>query len=264
MELFDALQVIASSGRQGGDELMALVEAELHQSLEGYVLGTWPSRLQQEKLNVLTVPAAWSDQMSNDVSAGRWNCRALDSLPWALARAVLMADPSAATRTVAALDWGYGRATLTLVHEGAPAFVRCLKDCGYQQTLAAVQNELRLPTNDAEKVLQRHGLADGGGGVVADALAEPLHGLEHQLRRTLGYWQGQARGVKAETLYLFGGGAALRGGATRLAAALDLPVQPWDLKPQRAADAERLPSAYLLGPALAASALAWEASWPAA
>lgn len=267
MVLCDAVQVDAAAARNGaGEEFNSHVEAELHQSLDGYVVGSWPAALQAEKLNVVTVPAAWSDCVSADVRAGRWNCRAIDSLPWALARAIRMAEPAGSERTVAALDWGYGRATLTLVHQGAPAFVRGLKDCGFQSAIAAVETQLRLSTRDAERALKRHGLDadDGAATVLVDALAEPVHCLERELRRTFGYWQSQSRGVKPEALVLFGGGAALRGLATRLATTLDLPTQNWDLKPYRPTDAERLPPAYLLGPALAASALAWEASWPQA
>ncbi len=267
MVLCDAVQVDAAVARNGaGEEFNSHVEAELHQSLDGYVIGSWPAALQTEKLNVVTVPAAWSDCLSADVTAGRWNCRAIDSLPWALARAIRMTEPAGSERTVAALDWGYGRATLTLVHQGAPAFVRGLKDCGFQRAIAAVETQLRLSVRDAERALQRYGLDsdDGAAAVLIDALAEPLYCLERELRRTLGYWQSQSRGVNAEALILFGGGAPVRDLATRWAATLDLPTQNWDLKPHRAADVERLPPAYLLGPALAASALAWEASWPQA
>jgi Tfp pilus assembly PilM family ATPase len=268
MSLCDAVQVAASSTRRGSsEEFAAQVEAELHQSLDGYVIASWPAALQQEKLNVVTVPAAWSDSISDDVAASRWNCRRIDPLPWALARAIVMADPAAATRTIAALDWGYARATFTLVHQGAPALVRCLKDCGFQQTIAAVESQLRLSTPDAERVLQRYGLDDAGAGtagVLASALTASLQRLEAEVRRTLGYWQGQTRGVRPDSLVLFGGGASLSGLSQRLATSLEVPVSPWTLPPARPEDAERLPPAHLLGPALAASALAWEATWPSA
>jgi hypothetical protein len=261
MVLCDAVQVDAvAAARRDGSGLLELVESELHQSLAGYVVAAWPGNLQADKLNVVAVPAAWSDQASSDVAAGGWNCRALDALPWALARAVALAEPAGEPRTVAALDLGYGRSTLTLVHDGAPAFVRCLKDCAYQQVLAAASARLRLPEPDAEKVLARHGLRPGDppAAVLADALAAPLAQLERELRRTLGYWQSQSRGVKAEAVYLFGGGASLAGLADRLAAMLDLPVAVWTLPHENPANGDVLPPPHLLGPALAASALAWE------
>jgi Tfp pilus assembly PilM family ATPase len=268
MALCDAVQVGAMVARRGAaEEFAAQVEAELHQSLDGYVLASWPASLQQEKLNVMTVPAAWSDSVSDDVAAGRWNCRRIDALPWTLARAIVMADSTAPTRTIAALDWGYGRATLVLVHQGSPALVRCLKDCGFQQTIAAVESQLRVSTADAERILQRYGLDDAGGGsasVLTESLTASLQRLEGEVRRTLGFWQGQTRGVRPDAFVLFGGGASLSGLSQRLSATFDLPVMPWSLATARPEDAERLPPAHLLGPALAASALAWEATWPSA
>ena len=261
MVLCEAVQVEgAASQAPVADELIARVEAETHQSLEGYVVASWPAFLQSSKLNVITIPEAWSNQVSGDVAAGRWNCRMIEALPWALARAVgLAAAP--AQGPIAALDWGYNRATICLVKDGAPAFVRCLKDCGYQQTVAAVEAAFRLPTADAERTLHRYGAGDlsGASDALGDALAEVFHRLNHEIRRTLGYWQSQSQGLKPETIYLFGGGASLRGVEERLSPLVELPVRVWNLPPENAADAERLPPAHLLGPALAASALAWEA-----
>ncbi len=270
MALCETVQVekpVAS--RRGGDNLAAVVEAEMHQSLAGRVMGSWPASLQAGKLNVVTAPTAWSDRIAADVASSRWNCRAVDSLPWALARAATMADAPHPLRTVAALDWGYARATMCLVHEGKPAIVRCLKDCGFAAFVAAAEEALRVTAGDAELLLQRHGLsnadAEGAGdGAVGEALADPLHALERELRRTLGYWQSQTRGARPERLYLFGAGASLAGIDRQLASTLDLDVQPWRLPAERPAEADRLPPAHLLGPALAASALAWEDAWPTA
>ena len=106
------------------------------------------------RINVVTAPAAWSDQVSADVAAGRWNCRVIDSLPWALARAACHGSGAdALPTTVAVLDWGYARATLCLIHDGAPAMVRCLKDCGFAGVVAAAQAALRVAEEDAETLL---------------------------------------------------------------------------------------------------------------
>jgi Tfp pilus assembly PilM family ATPase len=270
MALCEALQVDApASRRSGSGELAALVAAETHQSAEDRILGSWPARLQAGKINVISAPSAWSDQVSADVAAARWNCRAVDALPWALARAACLADAPRPLRTVAALDWAHGRATICLVHEGAPAIVRCLKDCGFASFVAAAQQALRVSPSDAELLLLKHGLSgvanESGGGestAIDDALVEPLHRLERELRRTLGYWQSQTRGTRPERMYLFGAGASLRGIDRLLSKTLDLDVQRWHLPAEQAADADLLPPAHLLGPALAASALAWEDAWP--
>ncbi|HYO25648.1 MAG TPA: hypothetical protein VEQ85_11955 [Lacipirellulaceae bacterium] len=252
-------------------DLIALVEADLHQSLSGYVLASWPTNLPEGKLNVLAVPEAWSDQVSGDIAAGRWNCRALDALPLALARAVRISDATVESRTVAALDWGVGRATLCLIHHGAPTLTRVLRDCSFQNAIDAVSRRLRLSEADVVRALHQYaspGAAPGDDSgaprsaapdLLAAALREPLYGLEQELRRTLGYWQTQTRGVRPDSLVLFGGGASWAGLAPHLAGLLNLPVARWQLDAEDPA-AESLPPAYLLGPAAAASALAWEAS----
>jgi Tfp pilus assembly PilM family ATPase len=170
----------------------------------------------------------------------------------------------------AVLDWGYVRPTLCLVHNGAPAIVRCLKDCGYAGVVASAQRALRIGEQDAELLLRRHGVSDRGDAsgnsatAVDDLLAEPLNALEREVRRTLGYWQSQTRGVRPERMYLFGAGASLAGIERWLASALEIDVQRWQLPPDRPQSAERLPPSHLLGPALAASALAWEGLWSTA
>jgi type IV pilus assembly protein PilM len=272
MALCECLQIDAPpSSRRSSAGLETLVAAETQQSSEGRVLGAWPAGLQAGKLNVMTAPAAWSDKVAADIMAARWNCRVIDALPWALARAACMADAPHPLRTVAALDLGYARATMCLIHEGAPAIVRCLKDCGFAEFVAATERALRLSHKDAALLLHQHGVPDGAQrsayapNAVDDALIEPLHHLEREVRRTLGYWQSQTRGMRPERLYIFGAGATLRGIRQGLVDALDLDdVRTWSLPPERSDDAATLPPAHLLGPALAASALAWEDVWPAA
>src|SRR5262245_40118731 len=125
MALCEAIQVeTPTSHRRSEADLAALVEAETHHSLADRVLGTWPAALPPGRTNVMTAPIAWSDQLSADVAAARWNCRAVDSLPWALARAATMAAAPAEPPLSVVIDWGYARATMCLVHQGAPAAVR--------------------------------------------------------------------------------------------------------------------------------------------
>jgi Tfp pilus assembly PilM family ATPase len=254
--------------RRAGDELAAIVEAETHQSLEGRLVASWPAVLQAGRVNVISAPVAWSDRLASDVAAGRWNCRALESLPWALARAAWMAEAPQPPATVAALDWGYARATLCLVHQGTPAIVRRLKDCGFGDFVSTIQKALRVNAHDAELLIERHGLANPDSersaeapSAIYDALADRLDELERELRRTLGYWQSQTRGTRPERMYLFGAGASLAGVDRRLSATLELDVRTWSLPSERSAAETTLPPSHLLGPALAASALAWEDQW---
>jgi Tfp pilus assembly PilM family ATPase len=264
MALCETAQVdVPKAPRWGKADLVRSAEAETQQSFAGHVIDWWPARLKSDRLNVIAAPLAWSDQLSADVAAAGRHCRLIDALPWTLARAVSMVQPADAPATTIAFDWGYDGATLCLIHERTPALVRRLKDCGYQQMVAAIERELRLDQRDAENLLHKYGLSCSGASAtcasaVEHALAEPLERLHRELKRTLTYWNGQARGSLPQTIYLFGGGASLSGIETRLRQFSNLDVQLWSLAPENPADAEFLPPGHLLGPALGLSALALE------
>src|SRR5262245_12877016 len=53
MVLCETVQVSVSAAQRGDDELAASVEAELHESLAGHVLASWPANLSPEKVNVV-------------------------------------------------------------------------------------------------------------------------------------------------------------------------------------------------------------------
>lgn len=263
MPLCEVAQVDAALvDKRGSSALLRAVEAETHQTLADHVVDWRPSTLKADRLNVVTAPRRWSDQASADVAAAGRHCRTIDALPWALARAVGMVHRGDPRSAAVALDWGHSTASVCLVHAGAPALVRRLKDCGYETAVSAAASELRLNERDAEGLLQKYGLdCTGGSAACATAmesvLREPLAQLERELKRTLHHWRGQARDAVPNAIYLFGGGASLAGIERRLSKTLDIEVRVWSLPPENSADS--LPPAHLLGPALGLSALAWEA-----
>jgi Tfp pilus assembly PilM family ATPase len=260
----ELLQINAAVGKRGGaaPDLIRSVETESQRSMRHRVLDAWPIDENNRRLNVVTAPKPWADQLSADVAAAGRRCRVLDALPWALARAARLAgdaetDPA---RPFVALDWGYSRATLVFVDRGVPAHVRLLRDCGYEQSIAAAERELRLPTRDAEIVLARHGFAAGAGAAstVAAVLTRPFDRLIAEIRRTFGYWQGLTRGASPVRIVVFGGGGALAGVDRKLSEALAIDAVVWRLPFEAAGDAgERHPTC-LYGAAAGLSALAWE------
>ncbi len=263
MPLCEVAQVDAAiAEKRGAAALLRAIEAETHQTLEDHVVDWRPSPLKPDRLNVVTAPRRWSDQVSADVAAAGRHCRAIDALPWALARAVGMVHRVDPPTAAVAVDWGHSTATACLVHGGAPALVRRLKDCGYQTIVAAAQSELRLDERDAEALLQKYGLSCPGASAqcaatMASVVAEPLDRFHRELKRTLHYWHGQARDAVPEVIYLFGGGASLVGVAERMSEALGIETRIWNLPPETSSEADHLPPAHLLGPALGLSALAW-------
>jgi Tfp pilus assembly PilM family ATPase len=164
----DVVQMDAPAAKRGGAvDLLRAIEAETHRPMRDRVVDSWPVSLQPGKINVVAAPRAWSDQVSADVAAAGWNCRVIDALPWALARAASLNSGVDAGTPVAALDWGYGKSTITLVHNGAPVHVRSLKDCAFQTILETISQGLRLDQRDAELLLQNHGLTKASRGVPA-------------------------------------------------------------------------------------------------
>jgi Tfp pilus assembly PilM family ATPase len=262
--LCEMAQVEVPTGqRWGRNEVVRAAEAETQQPMADRVVDWWPTTLRSGRLNVVAAQRSWSERVSADVAAVGRHCRLIDALPWALARCVAMVRPAENSRTAIAFDWGFEGATLCLIHQRTPTLVRRLKDCGYQQLVAAVQRALRLDERDADGVLQKYGLTCPGASpacaaAMSYALANPLERLERELKRTLTYWNGQARASAPEIIYLFGGGASIPGIAERLSQVADLDVRVWSLPAENSAGAGVLPAAHLLGPALGLSALALE------
>jgi Tfp pilus assembly PilM family ATPase len=257
----DVVQMDAPAAKRGGAvDLLRAIEAETHRPMRDRVVDSWPVSLQPGKINVVAAPRAWSDQVSADVAAAGWNCRVIDALPWALARAASLNSGVEAGKPIAALDWGYGKSTITLVHNGVPVHVRSLKDCAFQTILEKISQGLRLDERDAELLLQKQGLATNStrsASVIDDLLDQPLARLTQELRRTLDFWRGITRGKLPEAIFIFGGGGTLAGIGHRLTEQLGIRVDPWQLPAEESADAAQMPPACLLGAAIGLSAVAW-------
>ena len=254
----------AAASRRESENLAAVVAAETQRPVVNHIVRAWQAPLQQGRINVITAPAAWSDQIYRDVRCSGWQCRTIESLPWALARAVRLTEAPAEATTVAALDWGYSRVTMCLVHNGVPAIVRQLKGGGFAEYVTAVEHALRVSSAEAERLLRRHRLsARTAGGTssasaIDDALGALLGRLENELHRTIAFWQSQTRGLRPVRLYVFGAGGSLAGVAPWIQRALDVETRLWDLPLDRGVDDSLVPPRHLLGPSPAASASAWE------
>lgn len=259
----EILQTTASSRvRSHSSEILRTVADQTHRSLEDCVFDVWPASSDGQKLNVVAAPRAWSDQVSADVASTGRCCRLIDALPWALTRAAMLNEDPRSPRTIAALDWAYGKASITLIQNGTPVLVRPLKNCGFGDAIAAVANGLRLSEQDAELVLQRHSQQRApeqkqhAGAAIDDLLGDAVVRLTQELQRTLAFWQCPPHRMKPLVIYLFGGGA-LAGAERRLSKSLGVEVRTWRLPLETPAEAPRMPPTWLLGPAVGLSAMAW-------
>ena len=217
--------------------------------------------------NVLAVSISrdWSQQVAKDLSEAQLVGQVLDVLPLALARAVEIGAPGSSRRPVAAVDWGFRRATICIVVDGCPVFVRCLRDAGFATVISALSKSLSVTSEEAQKLLTDHGLPAGPvsegdelQGVIAEVAAQPLLTFVEEVERTVAFLRQQRRTLVPEKVVLFGGGAAIRNVAPFLASKVDMPIVPWSLEGQLQTSSRTCPPLPLLGPAVALSALAWE------
>jgi Tfp pilus assembly PilM family ATPase len=240
------------------------IEIATQQTADHLEYDVWPAESSApQRWNVLAVARPWSDQVYRDVVQSGLSCHTIDGLPHALARAIGLTAQEEPLPPVAALDLGFGQATLCVIAEGRPAYVRSLKDCGLERILAAVADELSVTHEEAHLLLRQHDISRHAGegvdevtALLAELTTEPLHRLEQELSRTISHVSFQRKAIAPQRLVLFGGGALLRGLPRHLSRRLRLDTQVWSLNGEQIA----AKTDCLFGVAIAMSALAWEKS----
>jgi type IV pilus assembly protein PilM len=217
-----------------------------------------------ERWNVLAAARPWTDRIYRDVVESGNICHTIDGVPQALARAVSLSAHGSTTPPVAALDWGYSQATLCVVADGVPAYVRALKDCSFDRVVAAIVEELGVNRDEAQQLIEQHGVqglnsncADEVSALMGELMAEPLRQLESELTRTLSHVGFQRRAIAPQQLLLFGGGGTIRDVERHLSQRLRLETRAWRLG---TSDEYNSNHDCLFGAALALSALAWSDS----
>lgn len=237
-------------------------------SIEDREFDFWPIEVggdgsaSPENVLAVSISRDWSHQVAKDLSEAKLVGQVLDVLPLALARAVEIGAPGSSRRPIAAVDWGYRRATICIVLDGHPVFVRCLRDSGFAAVISALSKSLSITSEEAQKLLTDHGLPNGAESdgdelqaVIAEVAAQPLMNFAEEVERTVTFLRQQRRQLVPEKIVLFGGGAAVRNIAPFLSQKVEACFVPWSLEGQTSSRAGPLP---LLGPAVALSALAWE------
>ena len=245
----------------------ALKNGERHQ------FDFWPSDVTRNgqtstlaDINVIAISQARANRVAEQVAAARMDCRVLDGLPHAVARAVAMAVPEYAGASVGGLHLAYDNALFVLSRKGTPVFARQLRDGGIRQIVARVSESLGLLEDEAVHVLREFGLPatspteDGHEkiqDVVGEIVAEHLDGIADELKRTLSYLSSLGSRNAPDSICLLGEGAAIRNLPQCLSARIDSSIWSWNL-PGTAQLRLSEPPAALLAVATALSSLAWE------
>lgn len=217
-----------------------------------------------QRWNVLAAARPWTDRIYKDVVESGNICHTVDGVPQALARAVNLSAYGSPMPPVAALDWGYSQATLCVVADGVPAYVRALKDCGFDRVVAAIIEELDVNSEEAQQLIEQYGVeglnsnsAEEVPALIGELMAEPLRQLESEMTRTLSHVGFQRRAIAPQQLVLFGGGGTIRGVERHLSQRLHLQTSAWRMSQH---DETNSNHDCLFGTALALSALAWSDS----
>ncbi len=218
-----------------------------------------------ENVLAASISCDWAQRVAQDLTAAKLVGQTLDALPLVLARAIEIGAPGSSQVPVAAVDWGYRRATLCVVLNGRPMFVRCLRDSGFASVIATLGRSLSLTSEESQKLLTDHGLPsktrdemDDLQEVIAEVVAQPLQIFAEELERTMAFLHQQRRALVPQKIVLFGGGAAMRNIGPFLTDKVDVPIAPWNLEGQPQYGGRNRPPLPLLGSAVALSALAWE------
>jgi len=267
-------QIPADPDRERGTLVAEQLDSAYGNALETREFGYWPIDLSpephptSENLIALSIDHSWAAQIARDMTEAGLVGRVLDGLPLALARAVKLGGQVPLNEPVAAVDWGCQRATLCIVVNGRPYFVRCLRGSGFANVIDALCKSLSVTREEAQKLLADHGLpnrklniCDDLQAVIEEVIAEPLNTFVEELTRTVTFLGQQRRSLSPTRLVLFGGGAAIKNAAEFLFDKIDVPAEPWRLRGDWS-KGHSLPhlSIELMGPAIALSSLAWAKS----
>lgn len=251
--------------------LRQTIETALQQSADDLQCDYWSARGVEGKpgwTQALTVPRGLTERVCEDVAQAGWSCEAIDGLPLVMARAVKMVQPKATTAPLAVLDWGSSRATLCLIEDGQPAYVRCLKNGGLNYLLKKLVVELGVTDVEAQRLLEEYGLTSTAAGdqskiarLLREIISKPISQIKAEIDRSISHYQYLRRASKPERMYLLGGGGMIRDIDSYLTAQLNIETKKWQLESHGQDRVSRDNSAdCLLAPAIALSALAWEAS----
>jgi Tfp pilus assembly PilM family ATPase len=177
-------------------------------------------------------------QVAHQLLDAGLSCQVLDGGPFALARAIQLANTSSSKATVGVMDWGGDILNFTIMVNGEPAFTRVIHDCGMRKFVDAIRAGLDLPAEECHEILATHGIPHPQDNIlnvsevqeiVSELLAEPLNRLISEMEKTNSFLTNQRPELIPSEIWLVGGGAAIRNGDARLTSAMHLPVRRWKM-----------------------------------
>ena len=197
------------------------------------------------------------ESLCNGMGKAGFHCCVVDGAPTALARALSMSHGVKKGEIVGGLDLGANGAMLVVSQDGIARYAREVSEVGLNQYAEA----LPLSRPEAERQILKHGVGASGEsiGPYCSRLEREVKPLLDELKKSLLHLRGKLRSRGPSKYFLFGVGALIPGIADQIAETLEASVEPWTAA-GLASDSPEIPPQCLLGPAIALSALAWEAT----
>ena len=179
---------------------------------------------------VSVLPRAAVDEYLDIFKGTGINPQAFEFESQAMARALI---PRGDNGTFLVVDIGKMLTDIFVSANGVVQFSASL-DIGGHYVTSAIEKNLKVPYDEAEKLKVQYGLTGGEGSQqVHDVILPIVSDLRSRIMRHYLYWQthhGEKIGGNIECVYVTGGGANLRGITEYLAMGLDVKVivgNPW-------------------------------------
>lgn len=223
--------------RMVGEELSADLEAEP----EDLAYGCWATGYEAQSnaelidVSVIAAPKILVEQVAYRLLSAGLACQALNGMPCAVARAVQIANLKQPEEMVLALDMGYTSPMIVLVKNGLPLFTRTLRGVGLQSIMQPLETGLQITSEECQELLGHYGVANVDESPTLatqktmQLIANPLHNLVAEVKRTIEYVGQKFRSSKLARLSLFGGGALIKNFPEYLSHQVQLPVNAWSL-----------------------------------
>lgn len=218
-------------------------------------------------VNVISVSGQRTTPVAQSLTKAGLDCRVLDGLPHAVARALAMASPHRIERPLAGTHLAHDGAVFVLAHHGVPVFTRHLRNGGIHRIITDLSESLGLLEAEAVRVLRDFGLPNPGVSdaeaeqiqeVVHEVVSEPVNEIADELQRTIAYLATIGSEIVPDDVCLLGEGAAIRNLANHLSQKTGVSVWPWKLPDAQLSHNNPGTPPAVLGVAAALSSLAWE------
>ncbi|MEM7455373.1 MAG: hypothetical protein AAF456_13565 [Planctomycetota bacterium] len=225
----------------------------------------WPSATSDSRdkndYNVICQADRWTNQVLLDYRTAGLNCRVLDGVPFAIARACSMIDGFDTGVPYVAIDWGGSSTTVCAVAGSKPEFVRSLPGHGFDRLHKKIGSELGIQPSAVRKLCSEFGLANSREIVDEDVcevvteITSSFRGdLIEEIRVTLAHLHSRMKKIFPVHGIVMGAGATLKNVDAWLTDELRIPFSTWRISTRSTTP---VAGVELYGPAVATSCLAW-------